>query len=303
MGSWGASDSFSRGHGGSAAGRRASGGMARIQIMTCILGPGGVYQRPEVGVKLRKVPQIMHSGPPKRAFGRRDPGRLARASAGAPGPATAASAGRRRPSTRFVRPVPSGLIVQMPAETPGSWAPTRPKTMTVPSGENDGDASLNSGSSVRSAAEPSAWVEKARWSRAVGGLNDEVEGPAVDRAVDLRPPARRLVTTPAGVTRQQDQVDAVVGRGRQVERAVGLDPRPGASCPAGPGSWAAWRRSDRPAAATLSAPRTSSMVGAVLPERRARRPGRPSGSRSGRRRSRCPGPGRPSGATCADPCR
>jgi hypothetical protein len=47
---------------------------------------------------------------------------------------------------RIVNSVPSTLIVQIPAETPVDWEPTRPKTTAVPLGENAGAASANEGS-------------------------------------------------------------------------------------------------------------------------------------------------------------
>src|ERR1035437_2304142 len=84
-----------------------------------------------------KCPMNMHSGPPKRGIWSRTPGRLARA------PQQTEGIGRligdqgiqwgSAPSVdRIVSPVPSTLIVQIPAEMAADCEPTRPKTMADP---------------------------------------------------------------------------------------------------------------------------------------------------------------------------
>ena len=103
--------------------------------------------------------------------------------------------------------VPSGRIVQIPAEAVGLVVPKRPKTIIEPSGENEGETSLKVGSAVSKLTVPLA----------ADAVNARCVNPSAPRTAKAMLPLTEAVrsaaagpirvVSPLTETRQYDQLD------------------------------------------------------------------------------------------------
>ena len=212
-------------------------GMRPGSVASCILGPGGVYQRPKAWVKLRKVPRLCMWTVEAGAFGPAARGPLARASldrsqAGfRSGSVRGASAGTPRRCDRFVQlRFRRRLTIQMPADMVRSCDPTRPKTICLAVRRERRRRSRCSPDLGQSTGRPTVASEcrVVEVIRAVAALDDErqvavcVGRDVADRGADsARPsgrghpparPGRALVVGPGQVEGRLESGPRPVGR-------------------------------------------------------------------------------------------